>query len=253
MKQNTNNSIIIILIFLLSVYGKRILGYFVDVSFNSPILRLIYSYSWWIIPVIISVGALYGFRNIALELRIQKGFLFALGFAAIMVSPMFISSAINGKIDPELTFLDIFHKSALAGFMEELLFRGFLVGLLFRKLKWGFIPATLVGAVVFGLGHLYQGESVNESIGIFMITFIGSAWFGWLFIEWNENLWIPILLHTFMNLSWSLFDVGGNALGDNSTNLFRTITIILTVVTTIIYNLKKSDFTINRKNLLLNR
>lgn len=252
MNANARNSIIIILVFLFSAYGRKILGNFVDISFDSPVVRLTYIYSWWVIPVIIAVGTLFGFKNITKELRINKGFLFALGFAVVMVSPMFISSAINGEISPKLTFLDIIQKTLLAGFMEELLFRGFLFGLLFRKLKWGFIPATLIGAVVFGIGHIYQGESLNESIGIFMVTFIGSAWFGWLFIEWNENLWIPILLHTFMNLSWSLFEIGGNALGDNSSNIFRTITIVFTVVTTIIHNSRKSGFTINRSNLLIN-
>ena len=137
--------------------------------------------------------------------------------------------------------------------MEEFLFRGFLFGVLFRKIGWGFIPASVLGAIIFALGHLYQGSGTNELIGIFLITFIGSAWFAWLFIEWRENLWIPIFLHVFMNLSWTLFNVSDNALGDIYTNIFRIITIILTVVATILYNNRKDKYRVNGKNLFLNK
>ena len=137
--------------------------------------------------------------------------------------------------------------------MEEFLFRGFLFGILFRKLGWGFIPASVLGAVIFASGHLYQAGSFLEGIGIFMVTFMGAAWFAWLFIEWDENLWIPIFLHTLMNLSWVLFDVGGNALGDSQTNLYRAITIVLSVATTIVRNIRKKNFQINRKNLMVNK
>ena len=82
---------------------------------------------------------------------------------------------------------------------------------------------------------------------------MGAGWFAWLFIEWKENLWIPIFLHIFMNLSWVLFEVDNNALGGYVTNIFRIITIALTVIITIIYNKRKDKFSINRKNLITNQ
>ena len=127
-----------------------------------------------------------------------------------------------------------------------------MFGILFRKVGWGFIPASIFGAVIFGLGHLYQGSTPAETLGIFFVTSMGALWFAWLFIEWNENLWIPIFLHILMNLSWTLFDVGGNALGDFYTNFFRIITIAVTVVATIAYNKRKDRFRVNRKNLFFN-
>jgi hypothetical protein len=61
---------------------------------------------------------------------------------------------------------------------------------------------------------------------------------------------VPICLHVLMNLSWSLFDVSGSAIGGPMANLFRIITIALTVVITI-NNGKKQGFKVNKKNLFL--
>ncbi len=138
----------------------------------------------------------------------------------------------------------------MLGFFEEFLFRGFLFGILFRKLKWGFIPASLLAEVIFGLGHIYQGSTLMETTGIFGITTIGSIWVAWLYIEWDKNLWVPIFLHTLMNLSWILFEVSNNALGGIYTNLFRAITIALTII--IIRYHKKRGLNINRKTLIIN-
>ena len=246
------HSAIIILVFLLAVYGKKLLHHFVVISFDSPIINIIYTYSWWIIPIVITVGLLYGFRNVLKELCLDKKIFTAFTYSLIAVSPMLISSAIIGEVDTEINWLSLLYKTLFAGFMEEVLFRGFLFGILFRKLGWGFIPATLLGAVVFGLGHLYQGTTTTELIGVFLVTFIGSAWFAWLFIEWGENLWVPIFLHILMNLSWILFSMSDNALGNTYANIFRFVTIAITIVATIIYNIKRDKFSVNSKNLITN-
>ena len=252
-KKKFLQSFIIILVFLLAVYGNRLLQRFVIISFDSPIINLMYSYAWWIIPIVIVIGLLYGFENILKVLCLDKKLFSGLAFGLIAVSPMLISSAILGELDKDIDWLIFLKNTLFAGFMEEVLFRGFLFGILFRKLGWGFIPATLLGAIIFGLGHLYQSSAANEMIGIFFITFIGSAWFAWLFIEWKENLWIPIFLHALMNLSWILFNMSDNALGDTYTNIFRIVTIAFTIVATILYNVKRDKFRINSKNLLTNK
>ena len=54
-----------------------------------------------------------------------------------------------------------------------------------------------------------------------------------------------------MNLSWGLFEVSSNALGGLYTNLFRIITITLTILVTIMRN-KKDGLRLNKKNLIVN-
>lgn len=224
---------------------------FVTINHSSPFLKALYSYSCWVLPSSLLVGILYGFKNILNNIGLNRGLLIGLLFSTISVSPMIISSAIIGKIDGNLNFGVLLHKTIFAGFFEEFFFRGFLFGILFRKLKWGFIPASLLGSVIFGLGHIYQGSTLIDIIAVFSITAMGAIWFAWLYIEWENNLWIPIFLHIMMNVSWTLFNVSENALGGIYTNIFRAITIALTIIITICYH-KKRGLRINRKNLIIN-
>ena len=246
-------SFIIILTFMFAMYGRKLLGGLVEFSLHSAMLRLAYGYAWWVLPVAGVTGALYGFRNILKMLGLNRGFVNGLAFSGFAVLPMFAGAALLGSFDTSLTLIDLFKKTVLAGFMEELLFRGFLFGLLFRKLKWGFIPASLPGAVIFGTAHIYQGSGTMETLGIFMVTTIGALWFAWLYIEWDDNLWVPILLHIFMNLSWTLFDVSSSALGGWQINISRTITIALTVIITIAFCKRRKSFKINGSNLFVNK
>jgi membrane protease YdiL (CAAX protease family) len=245
------DSIIIILAFLLAVYGRKLLNQFADISFPSTVGSTIYYYAWWIVPIALTIGFLYGFKNILKELCLDKEISQPLSLAMLAVAPMLISSAIMGEVRTNIHVFDLLRGTLFAGFMEELLFRGFLFGILFRKLGWGFIPAAVLGAVIFGLSHIYQGSNVTETLGVFAVTFIGAAWFAWLFIEWDENLWVPILLHILMNLSWTLFEVSDNALGGFAPNIFRAVTIAITVIATIKHCKKRGSFHINRSTLVI--
>lgn len=249
-KQKLLNSALVLLVFLIAFYGRRMLSEYTPISFSSNYLKLGYFYFWWVFPTALIAGFLFGFKPILETFGMQKGFSKGLLFSAITVLPMFLSSAAIGKMSEDISVLNLLHHTLFAGFMEEFLFRGFLFGLLFRKLGWGFIPASLLGALIFGLGHLYQGHTVLQTTGVFFVTALGAVWFAWLYIEWNANLWVPIFLHTFMNLSWSLFEVSDTALGGWYTNLFRIITIALTIIITIKYA-NKTGLIIRRKSLLL--
>jgi uncharacterized protein len=109
-----------------------------------------------------------------------------------------------------------------------------LFGFLFRILRIGFFPAIIVVSILFALGHIYQGEDLNSILGVTLITFIGSLIFGWLYIEWNNNLWVPIGTHILMNFYWSVFDIEAtNAIGGWGANIFRFITVVLVLLLTI--------------------
>lgn len=245
----TLKSMVVILIFLLAVFGKDVFQAYLPFRIGTPLLKILHAYSWWFFPGALCTGLLFGFSKIGSNLGFSPYPIKAFLFSLVSVSPMLVSSAIVGGFNENLTFLQLLHGTLLAGLMEEFLFRGFLFGLLFRKLGWGFIPAGLIGALIFGWAHLYQGTTVVETLGIFLVTFLGALWFAWLYIEWNNNLWVPIFLHILMNLSWMLFDVGENALGDILTNVFRVATIVITVLMTIRHRKQIGYFTITRKNL----
>lgn len=241
---------IVIFMFLLAYYGRRTLHGMVEMPFSSTLARTVYYYLWWIVPMVLTIGLLFGFRNILKELGLHRGAAVALVFSTVTVSPMFIGSALMGSYArPDLG--ELLQSTLVAGFMEELFFRGFLFGMLFRKCGWGFVPASVLGALLFGLGHIYQGNGPAEVAGIFLITAMGATWFAWLYVEWNDNLWVPVFLHVLMNLSWGLFQISDNAMGGIYANIFRAATIALTVIITVRHH-RTNGLVIRRQNLWSN-
>ncbi|PVW12416.1 CPBP family intramembrane glutamic endopeptidase [Marixanthomonas spongiae] len=187
------------------------------------------------------------FKSLGLNKSIFRAFLFSL----ICTLPMYIGFSFIFDINTDISINTLLISVLSAGFFEELFFRGFLFGLIFRKTKLGFIPSVFFGAVYFGLLHLYQSTELAESIGIFLITFLGGIIFAWVYTEWKFNIWIPIFLHMLMNLSWELFSVSENALGSLYSNIFRFVTIGLIIgLTVALKRQNELKLEINKRNLL---
>ncbi len=242
-------SLLIIGAFSLAYFGNRIVINLFDLEFAQPWHRLLYVYAWWLFVPLLASGWLSGWRNVLKALGLTKKFWSGAAFGFATVLPMLLSSALAGTYS-DSSLLSLLQSTVFAGFIEEFLFRGFLFGLLFKMARWGFVPAALTGAVLFGMGHLYQGASFSQTTGVFIVTAMGAVWFAWLYVEWN-SLWIPIFLHVFMNLSWTLFDVSDNALGGVYVNIFRAITIALTILITINIH-KKEGLKVRKQNLFVN-
>lgn len=129
--------------------------------------------------------------------------------------------------------LALAREALLPGMAEEILFRGFLFGLLYRLGGWGFLPAALLSSLVFGLEHLYQASDPVEALGIAVLTGIGGVWWAWLLVEWRWNLWVPIAFHVLLNAYWTAFDVADNALGGSMEVAVRLACIALSVALTV--------------------
>ena len=87
--------------------------------------------------------------------------------------------------------------SLTAGFCEELLFRGYFFAVTSQWLT--IAGAALAGAVIFGLGHAYQGKR-----GMLKTTTAGLA-FGLVYLATGSLLW-PVILHV-------LVDIQGGTIG----------------------------------------
>ncbi len=244
-------TIAVLLTFIISFYGKSLLDAFWSCSLSSPYLRIGYFYLWWALPPILLLATCWSLRKTPDCLGLNRSPKTGLVVALICTAPMWLGGASAGQIATPIDWTALLHQTFIAGFFEEYLFRGFLFGLLFRKLKWGFLPAALMGSFFFGLGHLYQGATTAETVGIFLITALGALWFSWLYIEWDANLWVPIFLHSLMNFSWAFFDTSHNALGDLYANLLRTLTIAISIILTFFYHHDRGRY-INKNNLLIN-
>ncbi len=188
------------------------------------------------------------FGALGLNAAIFKPFLFAL----ICTTPMFIGYALVFEFNNEVSTNQILIGVLAAALFEEVYYRGFLFGMLYKFTRFGFIPSVLIGALLFASAHLYQSSDLITMIGVFFTTLLGAVLFAWVYAEWKFSIWVPVFLHLFMNLSWMLFSAGDNAFGGFYANLFRIITITLIITVTLYYKKKQGlKLEINRKTLLM--
>lgn len=89
--------------------------------------------------------------------------------------------------------------SATAGVCEELLYRGYFIAITSPLLTLA--GAVVAGAVIFGLGHAYQGPAgVAKTAGVGLL-------FGAIYVA-TGSLWWPMILH-------ALLDVQGGTIAFN--------------------------------------
>ncbi|WP_394363556.1 CPBP family intramembrane glutamic endopeptidase [Chryseobacterium contaminans] len=139
-----------------------------------------------------------------------------------------------------------------SAFFEELIFRVFLIGTLYRFTRLGFLSSILFGSLLFAQVHLYQSQNIIELFEIFAITFLGSVFFTWVYFELDFNIWIAVFLHFFMNLYWEVFNVSENVSGNLYGNLYKFSSIILIIIIVIYLKKKtKSLFQITWRNLFI--
>jgi len=84
----------------------------------------------------------------------------------------------------------------LVAFLEEIIFRGFLMLELARWLgkgAGGLAINLLFTSVLFGIAHWYQGRSGALSTGLVGLLI------GVIFIAGGYNLWLPVLTHGFID------------------------------------------------------
>jgi len=193
------------------------------------------------LPVFIGILLLHSISSVFGSVGLDKSIIRGVIFSFLCTLPMLIGYAIIFDWNNGLTADQVIISAICAAFFEELYFRGFLFGQIYRFTKLGFIPAIIVGALLFASVHLYQSQDPATIVGIFLTTFLGAVWFAWLYAEWNNNLWVPIFLHLFMNLVWMMFSVSDNALGGHYANIFRLATIALSIIITIGYKRKSGD------------
>lgn len=192
----------------------------------------------WAAPVLLTSLILFGkdaIRISGLSAPVLKGF----SVAALSCVPLFLTFGLFFDFTKSLDGHYIFNNSLLAGIFEELVYRSLFFGALYGLLNWKFWPAVLANAAIFSFGHLYQAHDLLSSVLTVLITGIGAVWFGWIYIRWNYNLWVPVFLHTLMNMSWAIFEVGdGTAAGGIISYVARVLVIVVSVIITLRYTQK---------------
>ncbi|MCY1635490.1 CPBP family intramembrane glutamic endopeptidase [Marinifilum sp. D737] len=202
------------------------------------------------IPIFLAMSIIHKpkdfFQSIGLKKEISTGLIFAF----ICILPMLIGYALIFNFNFEITLKQIVVGALAAAFFEELYFRGYFFGQIYRFTRFGFTLSLIIPSLIFASAHLYQSQELSTVIGVFITTLLGSALFAWTYIEWDNNLWVPIFLHLFMNLLWMLFSAGNDAFGGLYSNIFRISTIAMVIIGTIIYKKKRGyGLVINKKTI----
>lgn len=194
------------------------------------------------LPVVIVLLFLHGRKDFPRSLGLDGNFVKGLAFALISTLPLFIAFPVVGDFNGGLTWDKLVRSAFIAAFFEEVIFRGFIFGQLFRYCKIGFWWSVIIPSLLFGSIHLYQGNDPLSSLAAFGVTFIGGLFFSWIYVKWDFNLWCPVGLHFFMNLSWLLFTVEGNsvAAGGVVSNVFRILSVVVAIFLTNVYLRKRA-------------
>src|SRR6266704_1265003 len=146
---------------------------------------------------------------------------------------MLLAFVATSSINTEMSVLSVGVGCFLAPFAEEVLFRGYMFGQLYRRARFGFWLSALIPSMLFALGHGYQATGILELVGIFAVTGLGSILGCWLFMRWQYNLWVVFGLHSLMNLWWEVFGIDDTALGGWIANGARLLTVALAILLTI--------------------
>jgi membrane protease YdiL (CAAX protease family) len=134
-------------------------------------------------------------------LGIVLGILLKLAFKSIIIPLVGVESSggtfdfLKGNLGAALGFGLFVIVSA--GFGEELIYRGYFFSRLTQlfgstlKIK---VLTVLIGSLIFGIPHIYQGTN-----GAIQATLMGII-LGIMYFKNNGNLWLLIVLHSFFDL-----------------------------------------------------
>ncbi len=175
-------------------------------------------------------GVVQALRDLGLRRGVVRGVL--VGIVATLPMPILFALSGHATFNADIAVqVGVF--GCISGVGEEVLFRGFAFELLYRRLALSFWLSIILPTVFFGLGHLYEVHGIRDSLSIVALTGFGSVWFGWLYVRWEYNLWVPIAVHALMNSWWTVFSVSETALGGHQANVARLLTIVLSIVLTL--------------------
>ena len=128
-------------------------------------------------------------RGLGLGGPVARGF----GFGLVATIPMALATFVNRAYLPDLD--DLVGTVLFGPFAEEVLFRGFLFAVLWRRARWPWPVALAVSSVAFGLAH---GDGLASAV-----LMMDGAIFAWIYYRWG-SLWPAIGLHAWMNFWWDL-------------------------------------------------
>jgi membrane protease YdiL (CAAX protease family) len=172
------------------------------------------------------------------ELGLLESFRVASLFAVAVTLPNLLLRFAVAGTKLQLDSTSLFMSAVASPLSEELLFRGYLFGQLYRRAGWPFWAAALANAVPFLAGHLYQlsGKGWEFAVSVtevLVLVGVSALFAAWVYVRWEYNLWVLIFIHALLNLYATVFTVTGSSSFSWVDNAAWLVTLILVVVGTI--------------------
>lgn len=170
-----------------------------------------YNWSGKIYSLLGSVAFLFVFRKYTLEdyyltLKQKRG---TISSSLLVIGGLLIVEVVINIIyhfHKEFDLETILYQATMPGLDEEIVFRGILLGLLYKLLispsKIIFHPAIWVTSVLFGFGHSLSLNQFAISFNLekFLLTFPFALAMGWITLK-SRSLLFPILSHNLNNVA----------------------------------------------------
>ena len=173
--------------------------------------------------------ASYSPKKMLEMLGLNKGIGLAFALALIAALPLLLGMQYLYGFNKEVSFADFWIMGIHPGYYEEILYRGFVIGILIRYAKWPTIIPLVVSSLLFAMGHLYQAHNMSESIAVFFMAFGVGTGFYMFYKYTNWNHWFPLFLHSFMDTATTISNWQGTINMSTQDNIFRGSTIALAI------------------------
>ena len=149
--------------------------------------------------------------------------------------PLLLVGSLGG-INEHIELRSLGFNSLGPGVFEEIFFRAFAFGLLVGLARWRVWPTAIFTGVFFALAHLHldriQSLDLSEQALELSLMCASGAFYAWLYARWKFNIYLPITMHTLLDLCWQLFEMGESPLGPaGQTIAISAVFTIASVVT----------------------
>jgi hypothetical protein len=143
------------------------------------------------------------------EIGLGRSPLIGLPVGLAMAAPLAITLYFTRHATAVVQPLHLLRLALATALADEIFYRGFALRLLIKRAKWNAVAAIVATAAFVMLARVLSTVGSATPGDVAQAAVVGGAtqvWFGFVFVAWQEDLWVTLALHFGLNLGWSAFE-----------------------------------------------